>query len=357
MRATLLIAFFTVIMAQSSPIGTGTVQDLGTLGSSGAVAYRISDAGQVVGWSPNVYGLTQGFLYGSNGLLDLSNSLNGAESYAYGVNSSGTATGSFYVNGQAHGVIWNGAGYTDLGANTYGAAINDTGQVAGGDGQAFLYSDGSLRQLGYLPGGNWSAAYAVNDSGAVAGYGTEGPGQFRGFVWYGGALVPLGTLGGSSSYAFDLNNSGQVAGAASTSSGYLHAFLDSNGRMVDLGTLGGSSSYAYGLNDSGYAVGYSSLANGSDHAFLYANGQLIDLNSLLPSGSGWQLLQAYGINDNNQIVGTGLFDGQQHAFEFNFPGGPGSQTPESSTSVLLLCGATLLALLHFFRRRRSASPR
>lgn len=352
MRLTLIAVAF-ALAAQASPIGS--VQDLGTLGSSGAVAYRISETGQVVGWSPNVYGLTQGFLYGGDGLLNLSSALGGAESYAYGVNSSGTATGSYYVDGQAHGVIWNGSGYTDLGANTYGAAINDQGQVAGGDGQAFIYSDGSMHQLGYLPGGNWSAAYALNDQGDAAGYGAMGPGQFRGFVWYGGALVPIGTLGGSSSYAFDLNNSGQVVGAASTSSGYLHAYLDSSGHLSDLGTLGGSMSYAYGINNSGYVVGYSTLANGNDHAFVYANGQLIDLNSLLPTGSGWQLLQAYGINDNNQIVGTGLFDGQQHAFEFTFPGSPGSQTPESSTSVLCLLGAALIGAFHFIRRRSRAA--
>ena len=60
--------------------------------------------------------------------------------------------------------------------------------------------------------------------------------------------------------------------------------------MIDLGTLGGGSSYAYGVNDSGEIVGYSWLANGGQSAFLYDDGTMLDLNSLLPSNSGWDLL-------------------------------------------------------------------
>jgi probable HAF family extracellular repeat protein len=41
---------------------------------------------------------------------------------------------------------------------------------------------------------------------------------------------------------------------------------------------------------------------------------MIDLNSLIPTGSGWQLLEAYGINNVGQIVGEGLLNGQAHAF-------------------------------------------
>ena len=67
--------------------------------------------------------------------------------------------------------------------------------------------------------------------------------------------------------------------------------------MIDLGTLGGGSSYAYGVNDSGEIVGYSYLADGGQHAFLYDDGTMLDLNSLIPANSGWDLLEAYGIND------------------------------------------------------------
>ncbi len=41
---------------------------------------------------------------------------------------------------------------------------------------------------------------------------------------------------------------------------------------------------------------------------------MTDLNSLLPSGSGWNLGGATGINDSGQIVGYGIDNGQDHAF-------------------------------------------
>src|SRR5437660_7681384 len=87
--------------------------------------------------------------------------------------------------------------------------------------------------------------------------------------------------------------------------------------MTDLGTLGGSS-YAYGINDSGTIVGYSWTPNSDHpHAFVYLNGMMIDLNSLIPSGAGWELLEAYGINNGGQIVGEGLLNGQSHAFRLD----------------------------------------
>jgi len=44
---------------------------------------------------------------------------------------------------------------------------------------------------------------------------------------------------------------------------------------------------------------------------------VINLNALLPSGSGWNLYAAEAINDQGQIVGYGLINGQEnpvHAF-------------------------------------------
>lgn len=93
-----------------------------------------------------------------------------------------------------------------------------------------------------------------------------------------------------------------------------HAFLYSNGTMNDLGTLGGGmNSQAFGINNNGQVVGYAIMAN-AQHAFLYSGGSLLDLNNLLSPGSGWTLSDARGINDLGQIVGYGYINGQPHAY-------------------------------------------
>ena len=161
------------------------------------------------------------------------------------------------MNGQPHGEIWNGSQTTDLGAGIYATGINDSGAVIGGNGHAFLLTNGIYSDLGVLPGGNWSASYGINNAGTVVGYGNIGNGMFRGFVWTAcGGMEELGTFGGNNSYSTAINGSGEVVGHASLSSGYENAFLEVGGVMTDLGNLGGGSSYAYGINDSGTVVGY-----------------------------------------------------------------------------------------------------
>jgi probable HAF family extracellular repeat protein len=136
--------------------------------------------------------------------------------------------------------------------------------------------------------------------------------------------------------------------------------------MTDLGTLGGSS-YAYGINDSGTIVGYSWTPNGDHpHAFVYLNGVMIDLNSLIPSGAGWELLEAYGINNTGQIVGEGLWNGQAHAFRLDPALPPGIRTfgmlgtPFSITSVpepgTLLPAAFALILVWIWGWRTRLAP-
>jgi probable HAF family extracellular repeat protein len=211
--------------------------------------------------------------------------------------------------------MWNGSKTTDLGAGMVATGINDPGAVIGGNGNAFLLVNGVYRDLGTLPGGNWSTAYGINNADTVVGSGNLANGTFRGFVWTATkGIVELGTFGGNNSYANAINSSGEVVGEASLANGYDNAFLAVGAMMTDLGTLGGGNSYAYGINDSGTVVGYSTVADGDPNAFIYLNGAMVDLNSLIPSGSGWDLLEAYGINSAGQIVGEGMFDGQSHAF-------------------------------------------
>ena len=68
-------------------------------------------------------------------------------------------------------------------------AINNNGQVAAycyDPGtyahRAFLWDDGTITELGHLPGGVSSKSYDINDSGQVVGYSE----------WSGGGGLPLG---------------------------------------------------------------------------------------------------------------------------------------------------------------------
>jgi probable HAF family extracellular repeat protein len=234
-------------------------------------------------------------------------------------------------------------------------AINNAGEVVGGNGNAFTVVNGHMQQLATQPGIVWSAAYGVNDSGTVVGDGQMTNGTFRGIVWSpNGSMILLGTLGGSSSQATDVSNSGEVVGFASLADGYQNAFSMLDGLMINLGTLGGSS-YAYGVNDSGEVVGYSYLADGAQQAFLYDDGTMYNLNSLLPSNSGWDLEAAYGINDAGQITGVGLYDGQLTAFLLTDPPPAGGYNPSPvpEPRMTLFFGAILALTAIFLWRRRA----
>ncbi len=360
LRSALLIAA-TAAAASAAPIGY--VTSLGDFGGDASIARAIASSGSVAGSSLDAYYRQRAFLYDDGAAGDLESSLSQANS----LNAGGVVAGTSYLSGHAQAVTWSSGARTVLGSlgglTSEAMGINSAGVVVGlsdtasGQGHASLWSGGEVEDLGVLPGGSWSSAYAVNEYGQVVGYAMDGSGFFRAFVYNPGlGLTELGTLGGRQSYAFAVNDVGQIAGHASLRSGYLHAFLYSGGLMVDLGTLGGSQSFAYGINTSGDVVGYSWLAGSAvAHAFLYRNGVMTDLNSFIDPLSGWELIEAYDINDSGQIVGMGLYNGRQTAFRLDLAQGgsaasvissavPLAENPEPATMLLFAAGIVAVAL-------------
>jgi hypothetical protein len=68
---------------------------------------------------------------------------------------------------------------------------------------------------------------------------------------------------------------------------------------------------------------------------------MYDLNTLLdPSSTGWQLDEAMAINDQGQIVGTGLYGDQQQAFLLT----PLTSSDVPEPAALLLVGGGMLLL-------------
>jgi probable HAF family extracellular repeat protein len=355
MKAIILLATFTSVLSAGTIY---SVTDLGSLGGSSAVGFKINNSCIVACWTQTASVDQHSFVANGAGFQDLSPSF-GSDTFASGINASGVIAGTSYVDGQAHGTIWTGPGSTELGAGVFATGINNAGVVIGGNGHAFLLANGAYQDLGVLQAGGWSSASGINQNGAVVGDASVGSG-FHGFIWTAGAgMLPVGDLGGGTSHATGINNNGAIVGTASLASGYEHAFLAMGAMMTDLGTLGGGSSFAYSINDSGTVVGYSWLASGpSPHAFVYANGIMLDLNSLLPNGSGWELTEAYGINDAGQIVGSGSFNGQVSAFRLD----PNNATiealsavPEAGTATLLLIGLGVLTIGHRLSRDRKGA--
>jgi prepilin-type N-terminal cleavage/methylation domain-containing protein len=123
-----------------------------------------------------------------------------------------------------------------------------------------------------------------------------------------------------------INDSASVVGTyefSSTTTANNEGFLYNGTAAQTLRALGNSGTstkgvYPNDINDENQVVGTSTLFSTPNstntHAFLYQNGNTQDLNNLIPASSGWVLKEAYGINDNGQIVGDGTFNGATTAF-------------------------------------------
>jgi probable HAF family extracellular repeat protein len=82
--------------------------------------------------------------------------------------------------------------------------------------------------------------------------------------------------------------------------------------ITDIGSLGGIFCEAFGINNNGQVVGDSATA-GQTHAFLYSGGTMTDLGTL-----GGDFSEALGINNNGQVVGTSFTSGNvQNSFLYS----------------------------------------
>lgn len=131
---------------------------------------------------------------------------------------------------------------TEIGSESYsylsGSGIDPGGRVVGtyvrpGDsfGRAFLW-DGKLIDLGFLPGGEFTQdnpligptniAYGLNTDGQVVGASTTSGQLTHAFLWSNGTMSDLGALAGQNrSTALSINDSGQIVGYSAQAEGII----------------------------------------------------------------------------------------------------------------------------------------
>jgi len=185
---------------------------------------------------------------------------------------------------------------------------------------AFQSHDGSLTDLGALPGANSSCALWISDNGLIAGASENGlidpltgwP-EIEPLLWKNKHVTRLGGLGGNEAFPISVNNRGQVVGAATNNvpedNGFgtqLRAFLWENGVMRDLGTLpGGTDAFAVIVNDRGQVMGTSTASPQSGSMFLWENGRMRPI----PNTLGGTLENPFYMNNQTMILGNASIAG------------------------------------------------
>lgn len=206
------------------------------------------------------------------------------------------------------------------GTNSFATGVNDSGHVVGywntltNGIHAFLYTNNAVTDLGQVSGTN-AFALSINALGDIAGF-MEMTNGVTAFLYSNGSFTNLGPLGGINSFAYSLNTNIQIAGYIETTNG-LMAIVYSNGGVTNLGTLGGSNSIAFSINRSNQVAGASLISGDTAYnAFFWDGAVLTNLNALVTNVTGWQLIEARGINDALEIVGYGITNSQSRAFQY-----------------------------------------
>lgn len=230
-----------------------------------------------------------------------------------------------------HGFVWIDGKMTDLrplggDLESQAIAVNELGEVLVVSydranpkrDRYYIWSQSGIDAIGRLnfdPSGNSGTAFSMNDSRQIVGSVIHADGQERAFLWSDGTMTDLGLAPGDDFYsaAYRITNDGTVVGESA-------AFDAQNGHgsrsrgVVWVGTHltrtldpleADFMLAALGSNERQTLVGFSGFPS---RAVVSFGGPPIDLNELVPGRAPHEwLYQGRDVNDRGEIVVDGMF--------------------------------------------------
>jgi hypothetical protein len=339
------------------------IYDIGVVqvGDTASQGFGVSHGGIAVGRSFRTGG-SQAFIWGLDyGIIGLPNLPSRSFAVSNSANDSGIVVGTAATTAFGSGrlpVIWqNGAvsqlplppGETLGDANSVNASSVAVGSVDAGTLQrGVIYSGGSATIITQTTtnGSYFVTAFGINDSGRIVGQGIDPTNAARnvGIVYDIGqnTAFEVGALPGmNGALAFGVSNTGYVVGSSMLNQGSGLPFIWSDkGGIVAIPLASGTSEgSARAVNSAGWVVGNDSSA--FSIPFLYDGVNTQRLADLIPPNSGWDLSMntsssALGISENGVIVGTGVHNGETHAYAMV----PAAPTPTASPTATPTASAT-----------------
>lgn len=257
--------------------------------------------------------------------------ISGLQVNAFDLNDKGQVVGAAYVN-TPFGVKFhafmtgeNGVGLTDIGqqinaGNSAAYAVNNSGQVAGafnmgaaGSGEAYISGSNGIGYTPLFASGSFSRGSSINASGQVTGFDSL-QGAQKAFVTGSNGSAPV-ILGNG--WGVSINRAGQVVADSSNA-----LFADAGSTtLVSLGfeTLpgGASSKGVDAINDNALAVGWVGALH---YAFVYdikTHTKVADIGNI---GSPIISDDSMDINNAGVVVGRDSSSGNAHAFIWGLNG-------------------------------------
>jgi len=296
-----------------------------------ALGLAINNSGDIVGWQ-TVSGSPRAFVHRGGQLTFLPNPSNRPLSIARDINDAGVVVGNAYMTPSdepGHAMRWTSASSAwsvkDLGVLPGGivseaTGLNEAGKIVGHSNaqsfladQGFIYTDAN-GMTGLLPDETF-VPQDINELGVVAGNGYS---TSKKVDLATGAVTNLTTPSVyQQSFAYALNDSGQVAGSvmSTTGLGQVVARFNAGSGWQELGGIGGGTcsgcvdNVGLGINSAGSVVGIGWPRTGVSAPYqrgviyLDSVGSLLYVDDLLEAGTQWSVSYASDINDAGQIVG------------------------------------------------------